>query len=153
MIVSRFMGSRSHLCSVLLCVCVCVWVGVSDCHNELISPGVARLRLYISCANFALYCQILGVCPRVPGLSVAPVTGSLVGFLASSWDFFFCELPIASLRYRDFSALSQTDVDSHLCIFWDFLINCLFSIRYWILTLLPCDRRIWPPHRMPEKSL
>ncbi len=90
---------------------------MSDCRNELISPGVARLRLYIRCANLALYCQILGVCPRVPGLSVAPVTGSLVGFLASSWDFFFCELPIASLHYRDFSALSQTDVDSHLCIF------------------------------------
>ncbi len=54
---------------------------MSDYRNELISPGVARLRLYIRCANLALFCQILGVCPRVPGLSVAPVTGSLVGFL------------------------------------------------------------------------
>ncbi len=103
---------------------------MSDYRNELIIPGVARLRLYISCANLALYCQILGVCPRVPGLSVAPVTGSLIGFLTSSWDLFCCELPIASLRYRDFSVLSKTDVDSHLCIFGDFLINCLFSTRY-----------------------
>ncbi len=97
---------------------------MSDYHNELINPGVARLRLYISCANLALYCQILGVCPRVPGLSVAPVTGSLIGFLTSSWDYFCRELPIASLRYGDFSALSKTDVDSHFCIFGDFQINC-----------------------------
>ncbi len=89
---------------------------MSDYRNELISPGVARLRLYIRCANLALFCQILGVCPHMPGLSVAPVTGSLVGFLDSSRDFFFRELPIASLRYRVLSALSQIDVDSHLCI-------------------------------------
>ncbi len=86
---------------------------MSDYRNELINPGVACLRLYIRCANLALFCQILGVCPRVPGLSVAPVTGSL----DSSRDFFFRELPIASLRYKDLSALSQIDVDSHLCIF------------------------------------
>ncbi len=90
---------------------------MSDYGNELISPGVASLQLYIRCANLTLFCQILGVCPRVPVLSVAPVTGSLVSFLDSSRDFFFRELPIASLRYRDLSALSQINVDSHLCIF------------------------------------
>ncbi len=29
---------------------------------------------------------------------------------------------------------------THLCIFREFQINCLFSTRYWILSLHPCDR-------------
>ncbi len=133
------MGSRSHLC-LCVCVCVCVWVGVSDYRNELINPGVARLRLYISCANLVLYCQILGVCPRVPGLSVAPVTGSLIVFLTSSWIISAVSCPLHPCATETFQPSARL-LWTHLCIFREFQINCLFSNRYWILSLHPCDRK------------
>ncbi len=104
----------SVLVCVCVCVCVCEWVW-SDYRNELINPGVARLRLYISCANLALYCQILGVCPRVPGLSVAPVTGSLIGFLTSSWDYSAVSCPLHPCATETFQPSARL-MWTHICV-------------------------------------